>query len=387
MSERLSKYFLRILVICVITFLLVELMSRFYLWNVASENQFQKFASINQLKHRYGDLESSSIYIPHRYQGYYPNPSLNRNGRIHNSLGFRGEEVVIPKPSSVYRVVTIGGSTTYSQAENNLHAYPYLLESVLHESGYTNVEVINAGVDSYTSLESIINLQSRVLRLEPNMVIIYHGINDIHPRLVWPPEVYQGDLSGARISNSWSLDAPELWEYSTILRMIAIRLNLIDSPISLDDTLITRPTTAYAPEFRQQVINGTYPSGIFETVSAQEMLETNKPIYFENNIRSMIAISKAYDIKPILITFAYSPNYDNNFPRVSSPEYQFAFAEHNEILKKLSTELDVELYDLEANMPDDTNYFTDGRHYTPEGNRLRAELIADFLISKALISN
>lgn len=383
MSEQFLKNFLKIFVICIITIVLVELISRFYLWNIASESQFQKYASLNQLQDRYGDLESSSIYIPHRYLGYYPNPSLKRDGRIHNALGFRGEEIEIPKPESTYRIVMIGGSTTYSQAEDNRDTYPYQLENILHEKEFTTVEVINAGVGSYTSLESIINLQARILSLDPDMVIIYHGINDIHPRLVWPPDAYQSDLSGARVHTSRR--SPPRWQYSTILRIMAIELKMIRSHSNLDDNLIGRPSTFYGLEFRNQVINGSYPSGIFKTVSAQEMLETNKPIFFENNIRSMIAISKAYDIEPILITFAYSPNYDNNFPRVASPEYQFAFAEHNEVLKELATELDIELYDLEAVMPDDVKYYTDGRHFTPEGNRYRANLIAEFLIANDLI--
>lgn len=42
-------------------------------------------------------------------------------------------------------------------------------------------EVINAGVPGYTSAESMINYQLRVSRLKPDLVIIYHGYNDLKP--------------------------------------------------------------------------------------------------------------------------------------------------------------------------------------------------------------
>ena len=90
----------------------------------------------------------------------------------------------------------MGGSTTYSyDIEDFKKSYPDLLEKYLQKKDFDNIEVINAGGGGWSSWESLINLELRVLDLDPDLVIIYHGINDIHTRLVWPPEVYQGDNS------------------------------------------------------------------------------------------------------------------------------------------------------------------------------------------------
>ena len=56
--------------------------------------------------------------------------------------------------------------------------------------------MINAGLAGWSSWESMINFQLRLLDLEPDLIIVYHAVNVLHARLVWPPEAYQPDNSG-----------------------------------------------------------------------------------------------------------------------------------------------------------------------------------------------
>ena len=66
-----------------ITFVLIEAASRFYLWHIAPEAAFQRLASINQIKDRYGDdFFGNSIvsqeylsFTRHPYLGYILTPS------------------------------------------------------------------------------------------------------------------------------------------------------------------------------------------------------------------------------------------------------------------------------------------------------------------------
>jgi lysophospholipase L1-like esterase len=82
--------------------------------------------------------------------------------------------------------VAIGGSTTYTiKVEDDDKTFTQQLEWIIaNDYGYRNVEVINAGVGGYTSWESLINLEFRVLNLQPDLIAVYHGVNDIHARLV-----------------------------------------------------------------------------------------------------------------------------------------------------------------------------------------------------------
>lgn len=355
------------------------MLSQIYLLHFANEKIFLQYASIKQLKTRY-----KPRYTPHRYLGYYPTPNYSKGENKHNSLGYRGEEILLPKPPGQYRIVCIGGSTTYGDKINeHFMSYPSLLEKELKLSGYNNVNVINAGAQGWSSWESLINFELRILDLEPNLIIVLHGINDIFPRLVWPPKVYNGDKSGSR-EHPKTVFMPTIWEYSTLIRIFMIRSGLILSHADYESVIAKKTRNFYGAKFDIQKRMGIYPSGIFKKISAKEMLMTNKPKYFKRNIENIIAIAKLRGIDVILATFAYSP-YFNNQPRVSSEEYISAFKEMNQMQMNIAKETGVRLFDFESLFPKDKRYFVDGRHTTIEGTKLKAKLFAKYVIKNIII--
>jgi len=104
--------------------------------------------------------------------------------RTTNSLGFRGREVELPKPAGRFRIVCLGGSTTFSDAVGDEDAYPLLMETMLRAARPDlDLEVVNAGMPSYTSAESLANLAFRCLDLEPDAIVVYQGVNDYRPRV------------------------------------------------------------------------------------------------------------------------------------------------------------------------------------------------------------
>lgn len=125
---------------------------------------------------------------PHPYIGFTPRPgATNLPGRPQfsiNSLGFKGPEFDQVKAPGTLRVAALGGSTTWgSGASSDAATWPSALArrlgALLPADGpYQRVEVINAGVIGYTLLESFVNLKMRVMPLRPDIVVIYHGIND-----------------------------------------------------------------------------------------------------------------------------------------------------------------------------------------------------------------
>lgn len=94
-----------------------------------------------------------------------------------NSLGFRDEEIAVPKPQGVYRIVCIGGSTTVEGPRNDL-TYPKTLQQLLRDYFQTPlIEVINCGVDGGIIRGQPFSFDD-CLALEPNMVIHYNYVND-----------------------------------------------------------------------------------------------------------------------------------------------------------------------------------------------------------------
>ena len=381
----------------VICLLVVELAARFYLWHIASEKDFRVLASINQIKDRYGDdllisrLDHRNLsWSPHHYLGYYPTPNFRRGENKHNSLGFRGDEISVTKPEHTYRIVTVGGSTTYSiDVLNYQHSYPYLLGEYLQASGYKDVEVINAGVAAHTSFHNLMNLEFRVLPLDPDLIIIYQGFNDIHTRFVYPNSLYSGDNSGYEAQYVSDVVMPQIVEYSTALRILGIRAGFTESHAALDWHHRGRASNNYAKLFQQQVDRGIYPSDIFEQVSAMDMLENNPPVHFERNVQNMLAIAERHDIDVLLVTVVLIDDFHQRTGSkmntgFSSEEFQYAMAQHNDVTRKVATTPDSTLLDLAEIFPDEPALFSDGLHTGLEGNRIRAQLVGDFVIREFL---
>lgn len=371
----------------VFAFIFIEAASNYYLWNLASIDEFNELASINQLKERYGDdfFSNSSasgraaLFVPHHYLGFTLAPNLEIGENRHNSLGFRGEEIPLNRFENTYRIVTIGGSTTYSTGvQNYVESYPFQLGEYLQQRGFSHIEVINAGVPNYSSYHSLINLQFKVLPLQPDLIIIYQGYNDIHTRFVYPFSRYQGDNSGHISPFVSDIAMPDILEYSTALRIIGIRAGVTKSHSALEWYSHNTAQTSYRASFKYQWIQRTYPRGIFDEVPAMTMLENNPPIHFERNLTSMIALAHGHDVETLLITFVTSTNFDH--PNVASEEYILALSQHNELTRKIASSTDTALFDMAKAFPDDDSLFTDGRHMTREGNRIRAQLIGDYVI-------
>ena len=382
--ETFSNIFLAVIATSV-TLVLLEVLANVYLLHFAEEHRFIRYASLKQLQN--SKISNFPRYSPHRYIGFYPTPDYIKGEDRHNSLGYRGDEISMPKPDGQFRIACLGGSTTYTSEVNDYRkSYPYLLEKYLRAQGHSDVTVINAGAGSWSSWESLINFELRVLDLDPDMIIVYHGINDISPRFVWPPEAYRGDNSGARAPNQTAIFMPDIFEYSTLLRIAMINTGMINSHASFETTIDRRPETYFGTLFNKQKIQGIYPEGIFREASASEILETNSARYFERNIRNIVAIAKDRGIEVILSSFAYSPLFTEQ-PKVSSREYISAYEANNKLLEEIARDMDQHFFDFASKFPPEKRWYTDGRHVNEEGAQLKAELFGDYLIDRQLLNS
>jgi len=133
---------------------------------------------------------------PVNFHPYLQGPIVNYN------------KVSIPKPKNIFRIVTLGGSTTQN-------GYPPFLEDKLNANNNNiQFEVINGGVNWYTSQHSIINYLFRLKHLDPDLVIFQHAINDITHALSTPGlarKPYEVDYSHfhGMISRIWRHDTFE----------------------------------------------------------------------------------------------------------------------------------------------------------------------------------
>lgn len=344
----------------------LEVGARLWLNYLATPDQYDRYVLYTSI-----DPEDLA-WTPHQYLNYYPTPNYRKGETSHNSLGYRNDEFPLDKPVDTYRIVALGGSTTYDVSiEDNRETFTAQLERLLRESyDYQNVEVINAGVPGYNSWEILINLEFRVLELKPDLVIIYEGTNDVHARLV-EPSSYRGDNSGRR--QPWQVIPVPLWERVTFLRILS-RMANFTRQVSVDD-FVSAPTYMSWPfEYRLDELN----------VEPAEILRENPPIYFRRNLESMLAIAREHEVAIMLATWAHSPHLNDY---ASREDYQQGFKENNNVVREVATSHQVPLFDYAAVMPQDRQYWADGRHVNEAGAFLKATLFAEFISSHELITH
>lgn len=339
-------------------FFLFEGASRYWICNIADENQVISYALVE-------DCGNRLKYEKHVYPRYtltqnWTSPSgLN----IHNSKGYRGEDFSLQKPNNTFRIVAIGSSTTYTESlDDYTQSFPYLLQKILHEEyNLTSIEVINGGVGGYLSYDTLINFEFRVLDLDPDMILLYEGFNDVRVRVV-PSELYSGDPS--YFLETLEQDLPSYLDNSVFLRIVTGAnpglLKSVMSDYRFEGTLVTE--TKY-----YKYLNGTQ----------LDALERNPPIYFERNLRIIAAIAEEFNISVVLSTLATTNGTDDR--RASSEYYMQGVAEHNEAIKRLESMESITLFDFASVMPKDGKYWTDVMHETEEGSQKKAEIYAAFL--------
>lgn len=94
-----------------------------------------------------------------------------------NSLGLRSPEV---RADGSVRVLALGDSCTWGWAVRQDQSYPAELQRQLDErDSAARFQVINAGVPGYTSYQGLEYLRNRGLALDPAIVIIAYGFNDL----------------------------------------------------------------------------------------------------------------------------------------------------------------------------------------------------------------
>lgn len=293
---------------------------------------------------------------PHPYTLYELNPAWrSEDGKsMHNSLGFRGAEIALPKPEGRLRVVCMGESSTYCTGiDDDRDTYPFRLgehlRSILAD---TDIEVINAGVGGYTSIENILRLLFHVVPLQPDLIVYYYTHNDVHPRRL-------ANLSRdyKEYSCSWFEPAAEGGFYGWLRR----RQNL---------------ATAYVGNVVRRRGGGRRNS---------KHIASNPPVAFRANLTSLVLLAKAAGASVLLV----NPNYRQESAVDPVPG---AVWEHRSIVQDIGTRMGVPIVDLHGALdyPAEgginlNEHYKDEVHFSEKGADAAASIIADAIVNDNLL--
>lgn len=351
----LKKNFLFSLIIIAIFFVLLEGTVRIYDY-VRRKPYVENFPDV---------IYESHPYLPIILK---PNTAFKPRNITINSLGYRGKEFKALKTPGTFRIVCIGGSTIFGiGSSSDRTTYPQFLEDILNTKiQRQRFEVINAGVPGYTTAESLIDLELRILDLSPDLIFIYHGYNDFKPNRV--PN-FKSDYSHWRYREPIYIGRP----FSDNFRFYVKLKNVI---------LKYFPEKQYSPFPELKRFDTVLQSGI---------------IAFERNLRSMIYLAKSENIKVILSTFVIPLNDDNlkkdperfrnllHFtPTLTYKGILDANIKYNNATKELAEEENIPLIDSDKIMPKSLEYFDDYVHFNDKGALLMAKNTANVIIENCL---
>ncbi|NIR53130.1 hypothetical protein GWO43_31205 [candidate division KSB1 bacterium] len=135
--------------------------------------------------------------MPDRYVHHklIPNTTLafvtseyNYIARI-NNLALRGRHIELKKPASLYRIVMLGDSFTMGKGVEDDKTFSVVLEKELNEKctkiNNQSVEVVNAGVVSYSPILSYFQLTKYLSPLEPDLVVLNLDMSDLIQEMVY----------------------------------------------------------------------------------------------------------------------------------------------------------------------------------------------------------
>jgi len=298
------------------------------------------------------------FYAPHPYTDYTFNP---REPDV-NALGFRGPLPDLEKPPGTLRIACLGGSTTASgNSEGFKGSYPHFLQLELQERLKRPVEVLDFGVDAWTTAESLVNFVLNVRDFHPDVVIVHHAPNDGGPRR---RAGFRNDYSHYR--RSWA-PPPKHFLDRALTRFSDLWAWLRQQNVQLEIGLaVNRPFDSKLDMFR----DGHFPAG------------TEYP--FRRNVETIVDLAHLDGARAVLATVPCTPRGAR-----AEPSMLEGIREHNALLAEIAAAHHAILIDLAASMtdrdPELAGEFLDCVHLTPKGNRIKAQRIAAALLESGAI--
>ncbi len=166
-------------------------------------------------------LIESPSQLPDRIVHHRPRPNRAslanrpefRYTRRVNNLGLRGRDVSPVKDSATYRIVMLGDSFTGGRGVRDEETFSALLERSLNEAAAAGagrtVEVVNAGVNSYSPILSFLQLARQLPPLDPDLVVLNFDMSDlVQEALYRASAAYGADGEPLGVDGSVAFEGP-----------------------------------------------------------------------------------------------------------------------------------------------------------------------------------
>ncbi len=317
-----------------------------------------------------------SLAVEYEPDGYVrtrlaPNRSyhLPSGGSVRiNAWGFRGPVFEIKKPAGVFRIVALGGSSTFCFEADDAKIWTALLQEKLRAATGTAVEVINAGVPGYSAFESKLHYLYRIRNLAPDAVILYHTWND----LKYFHEIEE-DFRDGELRRSSSYDPEPLkqflrhfqlaWRARALAQRFGLHEAREDRAAHSSDTELPIPEGGAAHRWVRQN---------FDDLTHWLLRDGALPILItEASLISEQTIADSQTRAAIHV----------EYQTLDHAEVLAQWQVMRRLLREVAAEHGVPFVDAYAQVPHSLEYFFDHVHLTEAGNARLAEVLAEALLA------
>lgn len=280
------------------------------------------------------------------------------------------DDVSVEKGSGAFRIVAVGGSTTRCARLSAEDRYPRQLEELLRRRyPRKRVEVLNAGMDWWTTKHSLINYVTYVRRWKVDLLVVMHAINDAYrsfspPRFAVGPyderwsHYYGPAIQGARPASfeGWFFRRMARWWYSDL--RIRSRDFSLEAFVSL-------------PMFRfylAELVRSAQEDGV-------HVLVVTQPSLFKGEM-------SAEELGALQMGRSFFLRRESYFRQTypSSVSLGRALEAYNSAAVEVARARGARWLAAAEKMPRDLDHFLDDVHYTPQGAKRLAELVTDAVV-------
>ena len=331
-----------------------------------------------------------------------------------NNAGFRGEPLRVPKPPDEYRVFMVGGSTTECLVLDDHDALTAVLQRELQKrfpAGRT-IRVYGAGKSGDRTDDHLAMIVHRLVHLEPDMVIVFPGVNDLRAAIAgFDFRHYGYDIGDGREPPLQDYGPPQRLGFWGLIRMSAYefqigrRLHALAhgkpmhrnagevSPRTLEDTVRTgaRLKRPLVTDIQLRVrINRTA-----EPTDASPRTDLRS---YRTNLRSLAAAVEGHGARLVFVSqqTTWNSATDPEVRRwqwmnvVSRRAYRVdllnrAMEAYNDVLREVARERSIPLYDPAREVPKSLEFFYDDVHFNVAGARRVGEGLASVIATARLV--
>ncbi len=283
-----------------------------------------------------------------------------------NSKGYRGDDFEVVKPKGKTRIIFYGGSSVFDINATEGKDWPHLVEKALKDKGFSDVEVINAGIPSHASFDSVGRLFSEGHTFNPDYVVLYNAWNDI--------KYFRTDEPLLRFFKPYLESSDPLLNYQ----------NFLDKFLCEHSQLYVRLRTKYYLWRFPRNDQGLEAEGIF-----LDRVNDSKLKQYKLNIEMFVDLARNIKAFPILMTQARLITKEINEIQKAKIHYRSAKLTHeaiyeafqrtDEIIKGVAKEKNVFIIDASFALTGKDEFFTDEVHTTDKGSEVLANLTASEL--------